>query len=514
MGKAPTGPTGKQPAMLKTDVIIIGGGSTGCGIARDLALRGISHCLIEKGDFAAGATGACHGLLHSGGRYVVNDPEAAAECIAENMILRKIGRKCVEETGGLFVRLPGDSKNFRDRFLKSCETIGIDTEVLSPSKALDLVPTLNPSIEEAIRVPDCSIDPFRLCLLNIVTAEKKGARIFTHHEVTEIIKEHGRCVGVKAREEHTGDMKEIRGKLIINATGAWGDRTAILADCTVPMTLSKGSLIITNHRLTNMVINRLRPPSDGDIIVPNEAVCLAGTTSVPVLDPGAVEVDPREVDIVATEAEMMIPGFGTTRLIRTYAGVRPLLKSETNDDRKISRGFRIIDHENGLYSIIGGKLTTYRLMAEKMCDTVISVFGLKTRCRTADTPLEGQERLSGYPLSKRLKKLKDIVCECELVTRADVEAALSSVGSRHIGDIQHRTRLGMGPCQGGFCTYRALGIMQEAGRMTPDDSMRTLKEFLQRRFKGIKPALWGDQLREEQLVESIYLGILAMEREE
>ncbi len=95
--------------MIKTDVIIIGGGATGCGIARDLALRGIPHCLIEKGDFAAGATGACHGLLHSGGRYVVNDPAAARECYDENMILRRIGEKCVEQTGGLFVRLPGDS---------------------------------------------------------------------------------------------------------------------------------------------------------------------------------------------------------------------------------------------------------------------------------------------------------------------------------------------------------------------------------------------------------------------
>ncbi|HOW99222.1 MAG TPA: FAD-dependent oxidoreductase, partial [Deltaproteobacteria bacterium] len=111
--------------MIRTDVIIIGGGATGCGIARDLALRGVPHCLVEKGDFANGATGACHGLLHSGGRYVVNDKEAASECISENAILRKIAQKCVEKTGGLFVRLPGDSKRYRDAFLKNCEEVGI-----------------------------------------------------------------------------------------------------------------------------------------------------------------------------------------------------------------------------------------------------------------------------------------------------------------------------------------------------------------------------------------------------
>jgi len=497
---------------MKTDVIIIGGGATGCGIARDLALRDIPHCLIERGDFAAGATGACHGLLHSGGRYAVNDPEAAAQCISENMILRKIGAKCVEQTGGLFVRLPGDSKRFRDIFLKSCEEIGISAEVLSPSRALDLVPTLNPSLEEAIRVPDCSIDPFRLCMLNATTSRRRGGKILTHHSVTDIIKEHGRCAGVKVQDESTGEIKDIRGRIIINAAGAWGDRIASMAGGSVPMTLSKGSLIITNHRLTNMVINRLRPSSDGDIIVPNEAVCLAGTTSIPVADPDESDVGPAEVDVITTQAKLMLPEFGATRLIRTYAGVRPLLKADGGDDRNISRGFRIIDHENGMFSIMGGKLTTYRLMAEKISDRVMAALGLTTKCLTAERPLEGQEELRGYPLSKRLKTLEDIVCECELVTADDVERVAMEIGTRRIEDIQHRTRLGMGPCQGGFCTYRALGIMQEGGKMTPEESMRLLREFLQRRFKGIKPALWGDQLREEQLVESIYLGILGMEQ--
>ena len=117
--------------MIKTDVIIIGGGATGTGIARDMALRGIDHCLIEKKDFAAGATGACHGLLHSGGRYTIKDQEAARECITENTILRRIGKKCVEPTEGLFVRLPGDTIEYRDEFLQSCRETGIKTELLS-----------------------------------------------------------------------------------------------------------------------------------------------------------------------------------------------------------------------------------------------------------------------------------------------------------------------------------------------------------------------------------------------
>jgi glycerol-3-phosphate dehydrogenase len=498
--------------MIKADVIIIGGGATGCGIARDLALRGIPHCLIEKGDFAAGATGACHGLLHSGGRYAVSDPASARECYDENIILRKIGEKCVEQTGGLFVRLPGDSKLYRERFLKSCEKIGIPAEIISSTKALELVPNLNPEIEEAIKVPDCSIDPFRLCMLNITTSERRDGIIFIRHKVTEIIQSHGRCIGVKATDQVTGEIREIRGNVIINATGAWTNLIASLAGNEVPLTLSKGSIVITNHRLTNMVINRLRPPSDGDIVVPNEAVCLAGTTSLMVEDPDKIRIESTEVDTIISEAGRMIPHFNNTRIIRAFSGVRPLLKSPKADGREISRGFQIINHGNGMYSIVGGKLTTYRLMAEKMVDTVMDFFNLKKPCETAQIPLDGQEELSGYPLAKRLADMKNIVCECELVPRKEVERIIQQTGTRYVGDIQHRTRLGMGPCQGGFCTFRALGIMHEKSIISPEQSMSALRDFLQRRFRGIQYCLWGDQLREEQLVEYIYLGILAMEK--
>jgi glycerol-3-phosphate dehydrogenase len=498
--------------MIKTDVIIIGGGATGCGVARDLALRGIPHCLVEKGDFAAGATGACHGLLHSGGRYAVTDPIAARECYEENLVLSKIGKKCVEQTGGLFVRLPGDSRRFRERFLRGCEAVGIPAEVLSSTRAIDLVPNLNPEIEEAIRVPDCSIDPFRLCMLNIRTSERCGGIIFTRHKVIEVIKSHGRCTGIKAIDLATGEIREIHGNVIVNATGAWANFIASLGGSEVPMSLVKGSLAITNHRLTNMVINRLRQPSDGDIIVPNEAVCLAGTTSLAIEDPDHLVIEAQEVDTIISEAGRMIPHFNHTRIIRAFSGVRPLLKSNKMDSHEISRGFQIIDHANGMYSIVGGKLSTFRLMAEKTVDIIMASLNLKKPCETAEIPLDGQEELSGYPLAKRLADMKNIVCECELVTRNEVERIICQTSTRHVGDIQHRTRLGMGPCQGGFCTFRALGIMNDMSIISPEQSMEMLREFLQRRYKGIRYALWGDQLREEQLVEYIYLGILAMEK--
>jgi len=151
-----------------------------------------------------------------------------------------------------------------------------------------------------------------------------------------------------------------------------------------------------------------------------------------------------------------------------------------------------------------------KLLHRQLTDTIVEYFGLKTPCTTAEQPLEGQEKLSGYPISKRLVEMDDLICECELVTRSDIERVIDKVGTKFLGDIQHRTRLGMGPCQGGFCTHRALGLVPESGKGNSDESLRVLKEFLQNRFKGIQPVLWGDQLREEQLIEGIYMGILGM----
>ena len=102
-------------------------------------------------------------------------------------------------------------------------------------------------------------------------------------------------------------------------------------------------------------------------------------------------------------------------------------------------------------------------MAEKMVDVIIETLGLKSPCMTAEYPLDGQDELSGYPLSKRLGSLNNIVCECELVSREEVERTVNKIGTKYISDIQHRTRLGMGPCQGGFCTYRALGHHPQYG---------------------------------------------------
>ncbi|MBF1586007.1 MAG: FAD-dependent oxidoreductase, partial [Prevotella sp.] len=144
------------------DVIVIGGGITGAGTARDCAMRGLKVLLVEKFDFTNGATGRNHGLLHSGARYAVTDKESARECIVENMILRKIARHCVDETDGLFITLPEDDLNYQATFVAACREAGIRADIISPEEARRIEPSVNPSLTGAVRVPDASIDPFRL----------------------------------------------------------------------------------------------------------------------------------------------------------------------------------------------------------------------------------------------------------------------------------------------------------------------------------------------------------------
>ena len=181
--------------MSEFDVIIVGGGATGAGVARDCALRGIRALLIERHDIATGATGRNHGLLHSGARYAVNDRESAEECIKENMILRRIAAHCVEDTGGLFITLPEDSLEFQAKFIESCRAAGIAAEAIDPKEALALEPSVNPTLVGAVKVPDGSVDPFRLTAANIMDARLHGAKVLTYTKVDELIIESGRVVG-------------------------------------------------------------------------------------------------------------------------------------------------------------------------------------------------------------------------------------------------------------------------------------------------------------------------------
>ena len=373
------------------DVIIIGGGATGAGTARDCALRGLSVLLVERNDYSTGATGRNHGLMHSGARYAVTDSESASECISENMILRRIARHCVEETDGLFITLPEDDLSYQQTFVEACGRAGIRADIIDPEEARRIEPAVNPELIGAVRVPDASIDPFRLTVANLLDARMHGAETLNYHEVEGLIINQNRVEGVKLFNKLNGEHVEVHSRIVVNAAGIWGQRIAQSAGISIQMFPARGALLIFGHRVNQMVINRCRKPANADILVPDDTVCVIGTTSdrIPIETVDDMRVTREEVDVLLKEGVKIAPSLATTRIIRAYAGVRPLVASDDDPSgRSISRGIVCLDHAKrdgleGFITITGGKMMTYRLMGEVATNAVCAKLGNSAPCVTA-----------------------------------------------------------------------------------------------------------------------------------
>ena len=526
------------------DVIIVGGGITGAGTARDCSLRGLKVLLIERHDIATGATGRNHGLLHSGARYAVTDKESAEECIKENMILRRIARHCVEETEGLFLTLPEDDLDYQAKFVESCQAAGINAEIIDPALALRMEPSANPDIIGAVKVPDGAVDPFRLTSANIIDAKLHGAVVKVYSEVKSLLKEGGRIIGTEVYDHITKRTERYYAPVTVNAGGIWGQRLAEMAGVRINMFPAKGALLIFGHRVNNVVLNRCRKPANADILVPGDTICLIGTTSsrVPFEEVDNMYVTPDEVDILLKEGEKLAPSLASTRILRAYAGVRPLVA--TDDDpsgRNISRGIVLLDHEtrdgvSGFISITGGKLMTYRLMAEWAADLVCKKLGVEKGCITMNIPLPGSVRDDIDEISAKTWTttgathkasvgrhgdrafnigLKDeydasLVCECEEVSVGEVRYAINELDVHNLVDLRRRTRVGMGTCQGELCACRAAGMLADAHKCV-DRAKDDLKNFVNERWKGMYPICWGDTLRESEYSQWIYSGVCGLE---
>nr|WP_086941156.1 anaerobic glycerol-3-phosphate dehydrogenase subunit A [Thaumasiovibrio occultus] len=518
---------------FETDVVIIGGGATGTSILRDCALRGINAILLEQDDLASGTTGRNHGLLHSGARYAVTDAHSAVECIQENKILKTIARHCVEETDGLYLTLPEDDINFQSTFIDACRKSGISAQRLTREEALRFEPNANPTLLGAVRVPDGTLDPFRLCASNILDAKELGGKVFTHTRVTGLIREQNRVVGVKCYNMHQRQSFEIYAQQVINAAGIWGQGIAEYADLKIKMFPAKGSLLILDYRINNVVLNRCRPPADADILVPGDTISLIGTTSqhIDISEINDLHVTSDEVDTLLEEGTKLAPIMANSRILRAYAGVRPLVAvDDDGSGRNISRGIVLLDHQErdgleGFVTITGGKLMTCRLMAEMATDMVAKKLGNTTPCEThtrllpgaAKAPKQSKKTASlakpvyesaVYRHGERALQFMDgskasetIICECEMVTAGEIQYAIQSLDVHNLVDLRRRTRLGMGPCQGELCAYRAASLFTQ---YTDTNAANLLVDFLEERWKGAKPILWGDALRESEYSYWIY----------
>src|SRR2546423_1998497 len=514
-----------------TGVVVIGGGSTGAGVLRDLALRGIDAILVEKGDLASGTTGRSHGLLHSGGRYCVNDEQAAIECVEEGRILRRIARSTVEDTGGYFVSVTEEDREWEPRFVEGCRRTGISCERISLDEARRREPALSRQVRTVFWVPeDGHLDPFYLVVGNVESARRRGARVLTHTEVTGFLRDGDRVTGVRIKDSKTNEEGSIACQSVINATGAWSGLVARLLGVEVKVVPVKGTMVMLSRRLAHAAINRCHKPGDGDIVVPGLSVSILGTTSAKVPHPETLPIEWDEVRRMIEEGALMLDGVSTARAMRAYAGVRPLydLGAEA-EGREMSRNFAVIDHEQrdgvaGFTSIVGGKVTTYRLMAERVTDLVARRLGVTTPCTTAEVPLNDRgdelDQLRHRPAQLGVPKphgderpLQPLVCECELVRPQDVAPWFEDAAVRTLEDIRRRTRTGMGPCQAAICSYRLAGRLVTDPHQDGPTATRPMADLLETRWRGVRHVFWGSQLRQAQVTTGLHLELFNLDRQ-
>lgn len=378
--------------MAYFDVAIIGGGGTGAATAYDLSLRGLSVILFERGELTSGTTGRHHGQLHSGARYALGDHRIARECMAETLILRKIAADALEFNQGLFLAVDDEGEALTDEFVEACLAAEIPAAEVPVARAREWEPRISEATRRAVLVPDGTIDAYRLAMRFFASAASRGAVIRNYTEVTGIEVAGGAVRAVVARNLRDGRETRYECGAVVNAGGPWADRVAAMASLDVPVTPAAGTMVAVEGRATNMVISRLRRPSDGDIVVPQRRLSIVGSTQRKVENPDGLRPLAEEIRFLLASADALVTGFSAQPLRAAWAAARPLAGRSAEEGREISRDIAIIDHGKsdgvrGFFSVLGGKATTLRRMGELVADQVAPYLGNAEPCRSAELEL-------------------------------------------------------------------------------------------------------------------------------
>ena len=532
------------------DVLIIGGGVNGTGVARDLAMRGLSVEVIEKHDLAFGASGNSSGMIHGGVRYLSSHPEVTKSSCRDSGYIQSIAPH-------LLFRIPflmpiprggGAQKIFMtlvDAFFRAYDDYqplkhGKPHTRLTPDELMALEPGLVGDVIGGITFDEWGIDGSRLCTLNALDALAHGGRIRTHTEVIEISraseKPGARVSGVKWRNVLTHEVGSTTARVVVNATGAWGPITGARGGVPVKVRPTKGIHVVFDRRLSNYAIAAKAIDGRQVFVEPWQNVSILGTTD----DDYYGDLD--DVRPTADEARYLIqavaaifPAIRRARAIGIYTGVRPSLFEWGKGEDDVSREHAIVDHGDekrggvpGLYSMVGGKLASYRAFAEEMTDVVASVLKNGERCRTHVAKLPGGEQAPDAnaladqlviapvaarrivyrhgarvrEIAERIARNEDearVVCACEPVLEAEVRLAVREELAMTVDDVARRTRLGLGACGGMRCALRCGQIVAQETGITQQQGRAQAIRFLTRQRVYRAPALGPEQARQEAL---------------
>ncbi|MBS3794654.1 MAG: FAD-dependent oxidoreductase [Candidatus Thorarchaeota archaeon] len=523
------------------DVVVIGGGSTGTAVARDCAMRGLETLLLERDDIASATVGTCAGMISSGLKYM-DEPEIVDMCSEEVVHFRRIARHLIMKNPILTPLMQmsdvSTGGNFAEEYSKRAETRDVPPVLfLTPEDALEIEPTLNPDIIASIYFEEYFISPFRLCLLQAIDAQRNGASVRTYCEVHDIENLDGDGNQVTFFDRVSRKTESVVVDCVVNATGPWADEVADMASANVEIRSNKGAHVILDRRVVNVGI--IAKAVDGRMIYlfPHENTALLGTTALDTWeDPDKLVASSDEIEYLLKSMEWVVPSIREARIIRTMEGVRPLVADWKKPEDDVTRGYEILAHEDGapgIFSFVGGKLVMCRHMAESVTDMVCEWLGVDKTCYTHMRPLPGMDGdLDVLALSKKYgvsqhmvermrtrhgteteqvleladahPEWKTTVCTCEPVMEAELRYSIQEEFPRSLNDLRRRVRLGTGPCQGTFCTYKASAILTKELDWSGIDYQLEIMDYLAERWKGKRPSLRGEQLSQEELMQGIY----------
>ncbi len=374
---------------LKTedfDLLVIGGGINGCAIARDAALRGVKTALIEKDDFASGASGKTTKIIHGGIRYLEQfNLSLVYEALHERGILLKTAphvvhpfefiipvykgdpRPLIMMRTGVFIYdlLAGKGNIHRHRTLKKDKLIEIERDI-SPK-----------GLKGGVLYCDAQMDDVRLCLDNAISAYQAGCCVANKVEVEGFIKREGKVAGAEARDRLSGEKFSIRAHCVVNATGAWSNRLVQMDEPDAPQITrpTKGIHIVYRKLpITRAILFSARKDKRILFVIPWRDATLIGTTDTDFSGScDEVYATSDEVEYLLEEASRVFPDEQIDKkgIITTYAGLRPLMNTQGVAPWKVSREHFIKESGSGLISVVGGKYTTYRRLAEQVVDLAL-----------------------------------------------------------------------------------------------------------------------------------------------
>jgi glycerol-3-phosphate dehydrogenase len=390
------------------DVLIIGGGITGCGAAREAARRGLKVGLVEQADLASGTSSRSSRLVHGGLRYLEHlELGLVFEAVSERRVLQDIAPHLVTPLGFLF---PVYKSSRRGRFTVEIGMWLYDALSLfrSPKRhrslSISAVAREEPALDRrgmtgASLYYDCATDDARLTLETALDARASSAEILTYVRAVGLVEEGGRVVGVELRDALSGETLVVRAGAVINATGPWTD--GLRAGRPPLLRPTKGvHIVVERERLPVQYADVLLHPEDGRVLfaIPWGDRAYIGTTDTFYDgDPAEVAADADDVAYLLGAAARFYPGagLGPDDVLSTWAGLRPLIGDGAEDASSVSREHSVVVEPNGLVTIAGGKLTTYRRMAIEVVEAAVGLLRLTGRGRqlassgTDEHPLPG-----------------------------------------------------------------------------------------------------------------------------